>query len=220
MNSENIFTTKVNLDCGTTCVTTTCTEVLPVLLLPALWYFLCYYYLDCATTCVTTTWNVVLPALLLPSLWYYYLCCYYLQFVTTCVTTNCNVLLPVLLLPAKCYYLCSVPSCAKTTCVLYSCFICSERPCVHYVGLPGLWRPRVLALLDCAVHITWAYLDCGGPVSRPLPGLRRHHSVYLPGLWTRAYLDCGGPVSSLGRYVFGSEISYNKAPPRLPGLGC
>ncbi len=30
----------------------------------------------------------------------------------------------------------------------------------------------------------------------------------------------GGGVSSLGRYVFGSEISYNKAPPRLPGLGC
>jgi hypothetical protein len=26
--------------------------------------------------------------------------------------------------------------------------------------------------------------------------------------------------SSLGRYVFGSEISYTKAPPRLPGLGC
>ena len=30
----------------------------------------------------------------------------------------------------------------------------------------------------------------------------------------------GHIVSSLGRYVFGSEISYNKAPPRLPGLGC
>jgi hypothetical protein len=29
-----------------------------------------------------------------------------------------------------------------------------------------------------------------------------------------------GLASSLGRYVFGSEISYNKAPPRLPGLGC
>ena len=28
------------------------------------------------------------------------------------------------------------------------------------------------------------------------------------------------PTSSLGRYVFGSEISYNKAPPRLPGLAC
>ncbi len=27
-------------------------------------------------------------------------------------------------------------------------------------------------------------------------------------------------ASSLGRYVFGSEISYNKAPPRLPGLAC
>jgi hypothetical protein len=27
-------------------------------------------------------------------------------------------------------------------------------------------------------------------------------------------------MSSLGRYVFGSEISYNKAPPRLPGLAC
>jgi hypothetical protein len=27
-------------------------------------------------------------------------------------------------------------------------------------------------------------------------------------------------LSSLGRYVFGSEISYNKAPPRLPGLAC
>ncbi len=30
----------------------------------------------------------------------------------------------------------------------------------------------------------------------------------------------GRTISSLGRYVFGSEISYNKAPPRLPGLGC
>ncbi len=30
----------------------------------------------------------------------------------------------------------------------------------------------------------------------------------------------GSDDSSLGRYVFGSEISYNKAPPRLPGLGC
>ncbi len=30
----------------------------------------------------------------------------------------------------------------------------------------------------------------------------------------------GRTRSSLGRYVFGSEISYNKAPPRLPGLGC
>jgi hypothetical protein len=33
---------------------------------------------------------------------------------------------------------------------------------------------------------------------------------------TRLFMDS----SSLGRYVFGSEILYNKAPPRLPGLGC
>ncbi len=33
-------------------------------------------------------------------------------------------------------------------------------------------------------------------------------------------LEDFGLESSLGRYVFGSEISYNKAPPRLPGLGC
>ncbi len=30
--------------------------------------------------------------------------------------------------------------------------------------------------------------------------------------------EWGKEESSLGRYVFGSEISYNKAPPRLPGL--
>jgi hypothetical protein len=35
-----------------------------------------------------------------------------------------------------------------------------------------------------------------------------YHYMYLPN------------QSSLGRYVFGSEISYNKPPPRLPGLGC
>ncbi len=35
-----------------------------------------------------------------------------------------------------------------------------------------------------------------------------------------AFADVSAVASSLGRYVFGSEISYNKAPPRLPGLGC
>jgi hypothetical protein len=38
-------------------------------------------------------------------------------------------------------------------------------------------------------------------------------------LTSRGSRNIGGK-SSLGRYVFGSEISYNKAPPRLPGLGC
>ncbi len=32
------------------------------------------------------------------------------------------------------------------------------------------------------------------------------------------YVKGEGSDSSLGRYVFGSEISYNKAPPPLPGL--
>jgi hypothetical protein len=37
---------------------------------------------------------------------------------------------------------------------------------------------------------------------------------------TRCHARMVAKHSSLGRYVFGSEISYNKAPPRLPGLGC
>ncbi len=48
------------------------------------------------------------------------------------------------------------------------------------------------------------------------------------GKFSAGVVDTGGNYaagvvntgSSLGRYVFGSEISYNKAPPRLPGLGC
>ncbi len=42
-------------------------------------------------------------------------------------------------------------------------------------------------------------------------------------LWRSIQFELSSPYrlySSLGRYVFGSEISYNKAPPRLPGLGC
>jgi hypothetical protein len=43
--------------------------------------------------------------------------------------------------------------------------------------------------------------------------------VYLRNVCS--YFSIGTSItSSLGRYVFGSEISYNKAPPRLPGLGC
>ncbi len=41
-----------------------------------------------------------------------------------------------------------------------------------------------------------------------------------PGGNLKVYFSYITFVSSLGRYVFGSEISYNKAPPRLPGLGC
>ncbi len=46
-------------------------------------------------------------------------------------------------------------------------------------------------------------------------------SFLSPVKWHRADRPVPfGAQSSLGRYVFGSEISYNKAPPRLPGLGC
>ncbi len=73
----------------------------------------------------------------------------------------------------------------------------------------------------------------------PYPSLRQRannlalpHPVLILTLnsdWVRRkYFDCKNYIyiieivhaSSLGRYVFGSEISYNKAPPRLPGLGC
>ncbi len=48
--------------------------------------------------------------------------------------------------------------------------------------------------------------------------LKSHLGKFLP-LPTK-FLNTWSLNSSLGRYVFGSEISYNKAPPRLPGLGC
>ncbi len=52
------------------------------------------------------------------------------------------------------------------------------------------------------------------PIGRPGPR-------FFPFFYEfRVILFAQAPVSSLGRYVFGSEISYNKAPPRLPGLGC
>ncbi len=44
--------------------------------------------------------------------------------------------------------------------------------------------------------------------------------VYYVGFLAPLCWACLLVVSSLGRYVFGSEISYNKPPPRLPGLGC
>ncbi len=55
------------------------------------------------------------------------------------------------------------------------------------------------------------YLCPSAPTSVPPP---------LP-LYLRPPPSPSAPtVSSLGRYVFGSEISYNTPPPRLPGLGC
>jgi hypothetical protein len=46
------------------------------------------------------------------------------------------------------------------------------------------------------------------------------HTVYIFNIFNVDWGYGSRPLSSLGRYVFGSEISYNKAPPRLPGLAC
>ncbi len=48
----------------------------------------------------------------------------------------------------------------------------------------------------------------------------QHGEGDTPGEGEEAREEPTSKISSLGRYVFGSEISYNKAPPRLPGLGC
>jgi hypothetical protein len=72
----------------------------------------------------------------------------------------------------------------------------------------------------------------GSDISGTLSKL--HHCIkksYFSLIFSRQNVSAGCPIidknkqilsgkdeSSLGRYVFGSEISYNKAPPRLPGL--
>ena len=57
-------------------------------------------------------------------------------------------------------------------------------------------------------------------VSQGFPGLLAAHVHMLFDISHSRYSKLKGAFSSLGRYVFGSEISYNKAPPRLPGLAC
>ncbi len=57
-----------------------------------------------------------------------------------------------------------------------------------------------------------------GPAKKPRYDAAENRPAWVKGSVAEAVRRGGG--SSLGRYVFGSEISYNKAPPRLPGLGC
>ena len=73
----------------------------------------------------------------------------------------------------------------------------------------------------------YAWGGYGGPSEGWLTLPEPQYRILHPEVWQLDWCDggdeCGGGVplvSSLGRYVFGSEISYNKAPPRLPGLGC
>ncbi len=53
-----------------------------------------------------------------------------------------------------------------------------------------------------------------------MQGLSTYLLAKFKGLGCLQMSGTVGDISSLGRYVFGSEISYNKPPPRLPGLGC
>jgi hypothetical protein len=65
------------------------------------------------------------------------------------------------------------------------------------------------SLLDSCVQL---YPLAETPQLPPSPAFE-----YTRALW---YWSAKIDDSSLGRYVFGSEISYNKAPLRLPGLAC
>ncbi len=110
----------------------------------------------------------------------------------------------------------------------HSCWL----PIVVKLGIKILQRSRDQSLSPLLGDIQKA----GGPVRQPSARVD-----YMPQSGTKtlatdplsAYLFQGPNIlnlsfenlfstcaSSLGRYVFGSEISYNKAPPRLPGLGC
>jgi len=76
--------------------------------------------------------------------------------------------------------------------------------------------------LKMANHFNEFFTQIGKNISNSVPVVQKQPEDYvvydrdIPAL----NLMNTTPESSLGRYVFGSEISYNKAPPRLPGLGC
>jgi hypothetical protein len=96
----------------------------------------------------------------------------------------------------------------------------------NYRYSPVLYLFTYLLLVTCSVV---SRTPCRRVVDTSGRGVARH----LISVWVVGASSCGQPPvsllisqqvnwcsSSLGRYVFGSEISYNKAPPRLPGLGC
>ena len=56
------------------------------------------------------------------------------------------------------------------------------------------------------------------PKAKLYPCLLELCDEQIAKLSTRVTMMANPDTSSLGRYVFGSEISYNKPPPRLPGL--
>jgi hypothetical protein len=76
-----------------------------------------------------------------------------------------------------------------------------------------LQNPRIACSTDLVSNIWYCRVSpCKQFMRRPSRAINLLRGI--PSCTHCAY------TSSLGRYVFGSEISYNKAPPRLPGLGC
>ncbi len=87
-----------------------------------------------------------------------------------------------------------------------SVLLCAWHPALHHAACTC-----VHGTLPCTMHQAPV---CIAPCSAPCIV---HMCAWYPAL---RHAPCTCVHSSLGRYVFGSEISYNKAPPRLPGLGC
>jgi metastasis-associated protein MTA len=89
-----------------------------------------------------------------------------------------------------------------------------------------LWRPDSgltdeqidqFIIISRSVGTFARALDCSSSVKQP----SLHMSAAAASRDITVFHAYQVPIkSSLGRYVFGSEISYNKPPPRLPGLGC
>ncbi len=90
------------------------------------------------------------------------------------------------------------PELSNSSCISWFFYHISVRGCGFHV-------PE----LSFTSYISWCFYQCA------LMDL-----MYLRSLSLLIFPDVSTSASSLGRYVFGSEISYNKAPPRLPGLGC
>jgi hypothetical protein len=87
---------------------------------------------------------------------------------------------------------------------------------VHVVLLVSILCCTVLYLY-CS---SFSDILCHRCVARHFTPGHNSQSHFISGHNTSGHFISGHTTSSLGRYVFGSEISYNKAPPRLPGLGC
>ncbi len=90
--------------------------------------------------------------------------------------------------------------------------------CVASVPISTVMSLWAIYIFLGLVHM-FPYSRIGRPILeiyKTCPNQLKSPSQYNTTVWA-PHNSMG---SSLGRYVFGSVLSYNKAPPRLPGLGC